>query len=44
MSPGERAFVEESAEDRDADAITRATFGGGDPDRLLGFPDERNGR
>jgi hypothetical protein len=40
MSPEERSFVEESAENRDFDQVTRATFGGGDPNRLLGFPDD----
>jgi hypothetical protein len=39
MSPAERAFVEESAEDRDTDQIVRAQIGGFDPDTLLGFPD-----
>jgi hypothetical protein len=39
MSPAERAFVEENAEDRDADRIARAELGGFDPNILLGFPD-----
>jgi hypothetical protein len=37
MSPAERAFVEESAEDRDADQIVRAQLGGFDPNALLDF-------
>ena len=40
MSPAERAFVQESVSGHDADAILGATFGSGDPDRLLGFPDD----
>jgi len=40
MSPDERAFVQESVSGHDADGLVSATFGGGDPDRLLGFPDD----
>jgi hypothetical protein len=36
MSPAERAFVEERAEDRNADQLVAATLGGGfDPNRFL---------
>ena len=41
MSASERAFIEERAEGHDADMLIRATFGGGDPMRLLDFPDDR---
>jgi len=39
MSPAERAFIEDSVSGHDADALVRGTFGGGDPNRLLDFPD-----
>lgn len=36
MSPEERRFVDESAEDRQADEESKAHLGGIDPDRFLG--------
>jgi hypothetical protein len=44
MSLRERDFVEESAENRDWDMVTRASFGGGNPNRLLDFPDDHERR
>jgi hypothetical protein len=35
MSPQERAFVEKSPEDRDADYFVEESLGGKDPDRLI---------
>jgi hypothetical protein len=40
MSPAERRFVEEGVEGSDADMFVSATFGGGNPQRLLDFPDD----
>ena len=36
MSPAERAFVDESVEDHEADEFVEGQLGGIDPDRLLG--------
>jgi hypothetical protein len=35
MSPQERAFIEKTPEDRDADALIEGNLGGKDPDRLI---------
>ena len=35
MSPAERDFVEESVDDRKADAAAEEHLGGGDPARLI---------
>ena len=42
MSPAERAFIQESVSGHDSDAIIGGTVGGGDPNRLLDFPDGRH--
>src|SRR5581483_10273332 len=38
LSPSERRFVHDGVEGHHADAVIQATFGGGDPNRLLDFP------
>ena len=35
MSPQERAFVEKTPEDRDADSFIEGSLGGEDPNRLI---------
>jgi len=38
LAPAERSFVEDSVEGHHTDAVVQATFGGGNPNRLLDFP------
>ena len=38
LSPVERRFVKERVEGHRFEAVVRGTFGGGNPDRLLDFP------